>query len=153
MQHPVPIPGFLDGDNFKFLGMTLSKKKIVCFNHCIDYVKKNRRQQTFEALYLEDIASAIKSIPNVVRFAGAGPFCQLGVITDGKFTAASIILVRANFKIYNSFISRCLKQFQFTTFLTPSPPLYNLEGFNHKIFLKPRLGGTSDSIFFFFSKH
>lgn len=71
---------------------------------------------TRAALYLEDVASALKSIPNVVRFAGAGPFCQLSVITDGKFTAASIILVRANFKIYNSFIASCIKLFQFTTF-------------------------------------
>lgn len=82
-------------------------------------MKEKRRQQTCEALYLEDVASALKSIPSVVSFAGAGPFCQLGVITDGKFTAASIILVRAKSKIWNSFIARCMKQFQFTTFPLP----------------------------------
>lgn len=76
-----------------------------------NYLKKNKGQQTCAALYLEDIASALKSIPNVVIFAGAGPFCQLSVITDGKFTAASIILVRSKFKIFHSFVARCTKQF------------------------------------------
>lgn len=72
-----------------------------------NYLKKTKGQQTLAALYLEDIASALKSIPSVVIFAGAGSFCQLGVITDGKFTAASIILVRPTLKILNSFIARC----------------------------------------------
>lgn len=44
--------------------------------------------------YLVDVASAFKSIPNIIRFAGAGPLCQLSVIADCRFTAATVILVR-----------------------------------------------------------
>lgn len=113
----VPVPGFLDWCYFQFCSRptNLFKEKIGIFQETTtvlnNYLKKNKGQQIRAALYLEDIASALKSIPNVVTFAGAGPFCQLGVITGGKFTAASVILVRSKFKIFNFFIARCAGQF------------------------------------------
>lgn len=117
LQCPVSIPDFLDWYYFQFCSRptNLFKEKIGIFQEKTavlnNYLKKNKGQQTCAALYLKDIASALKSIPNVVTFAGAGPFCQLGVITGGKFTAASVILVRSKFKIFNSFIARCAGQF------------------------------------------
>lgn len=41
-----------------------------------------------------DVATAGKSIPNVVRFASTSPSILFIVIAEGKFTTATIFLVK-----------------------------------------------------------
>lgn len=47
-----------------------------------------------EMCYLMDVATAGKSIPNVVRFASTSPSVLFIVIAEGKFTTATIFLVK-----------------------------------------------------------